>query len=188
MVIETRGPATSDDLRQLASLPEHRDKWFELINGVIYEVLMPSSLHAFVALLIAARLLDFVLRHELGYVLGDGCVYRLPNGDELIPDASFVAKGRAHPVPAARLELAPDLVLEVASPGNTHTALMDKMTIYLENGTRLGWLVYPDKQIVFVYMPNTDGSMTLRKLGIDDALDGGEVLPGFTLPLRDVFI
>lgn len=93
MVAEIKHRATSEELERLQNLPENRDKWFELINGVIYEVLMPSSMHSYVGGLSAAALLDFVIRHELGFVFGDGCNYILPNGDQVIPDVSFVARG-----------------------------------------------------------------------------------------------
>jgi Uma2 family endonuclease len=180
---------TSEDIDALRSLPENSEKSFELINGVIYEVIMASSLHAFISLYIGARLLDFVMLHEFGYVYGDNCVYKLPNGDEVIPDVSFVSKGRGVPSFAAKLELAPDLAVEVASPSNTGRQMLNKVNSYLAAGTRMVWVVYPGEQVVdvFVFTPNADGSIMLRTLDINGTLDGGEVLPGFTLPVRSIF-
>lgn len=78
MVAEIKHRATSEELERLQNLPENRDKWFELINGVIYAVLMPSSMHSYVGGLIATALLDFAILHQLGYVFMNGCAYRLP--------------------------------------------------------------------------------------------------------------
>jgi Uma2 family endonuclease len=187
MVSQIHQRQTAEDLERLQGLPENREKWFELVNGVIYEVIMPSSIHAFVANLIAFFLTRFVLEHDLGYVFTDGCVYKLSNGDELIPDASFVAKERGKPSFAAKLELAPDLAVEVISPGNTERQMLDKVESYLQCGTKLVWVVYPGARVVDVFTPNPDGSMTLRKVEANGTLEGGDVLPGFTLQVSEIF-
>lgn len=187
MVIEAKQKMTNEDLDTLQNIPENREKWFELINGMIYEVIVPSSVHSFIANLIAYYLTHFVMEHELGYVFTDGCLYKLSTGDELIPDASFVARDRGVPSFAAKLELAPDLAVEVVSPRNTERELMDKVGSYLQCGTKLVWVVYPNIKVVDVFTPNADGSMTLRKIDIDGKLEGGNVLPGFTLPVRNIF-
>jgi Uma2 family endonuclease len=186
--MEVKQRYTGRDLEELQKLPENREKWFELIDGLIYEVIVPSSIHAFIANLIAHFLTRFVMEHELGYVFGDGCVYKLPNGDELIPDASFVAKGRGVPSFASKLELAPDLAVEVASPSNTERELLNKVSSYLASGTKIVWVVYPKAKVVDVFTPNKDESITLRKVESDGILEGGSVLPGFTLAVSSIFI
>jgi Uma2 family endonuclease len=59
--------------------------------------------------------------------------------------------------------------------------MLEKMEVYLEAGTRMVWVAYPAKKVVYVYRRNADGSLTLRKV------EGEDVLPGFTLALSDVF-
>jgi Uma2 family endonuclease len=81
------------------------------------------------------------------------------------------------------VELAPDLVAEVRSPSDTLADLMDKADEYLVAGTRLVWIFDPIPRRVYVRTP--DGQTTT--LGIDDELDGGDVLVGFRIPLREIF-
>lgn len=75
----------------------------------------------------------------------------------------------------------PDLAVEVKSPDDSLRALRDKARYYLANGCRLVWLVLPDKQIIEVYTADK------QPLTEADTLTGGEVLPGFALPVRQVF-
>ena len=77
----------------------------------------------------------------------------------------------------------PDLVIEVASPGDSVRALYDKAHMWLRHGVRLVWVADPDTRTVDVY--RQDGPViTMTE---DDVLDGAPVLPGFTLPVREVF-
>jgi Uma2 family endonuclease len=76
----------------------------------------------------------------------------------------------------------PDLAVEVQSPGQTDKLMADKAAYYLANGTRMVWLVYPGKQLVEV-LTQADRQL----LPIDDTLTGEPLLPGFTLPVRELF-
>ena len=76
----------------------------------------------------------------------------------------------------------PDLAVEVKSPDDSLSKLREKAAYYLANGTLLAWLVYPKKRLVIVLTPDSEEILTE-----DDTLDGGDVLPGFTLPVRDIF-
>lgn len=176
-----------DDLRAIEALPENANKYFELINGEIYELPTPSPLHNFIVTSIVAFLFNFVRLHNLGFVFGDATSYSLPNGDELIPDASFVSKERQSlPLPD-KFFIAPDLVVEVASPSNRERELIDKAESYLESGTRLVWVVYPLTQVVDAIRRNEQGKLVIQKIGYNGSLDGEDVLPGFTLPVKDIF-
>jgi Uma2 family endonuclease len=77
----------------------------------------------------------------------------------------------------------PDFIVEVVSPSNTEAEIFEKIAIYLTHGVRLIWLVRPVPQTVTVFRPDTPEVV----VGADGVLDGGEVLPGFTLPLSDIF-
>ena len=81
--------------------------------------------------------------------------------------------------------LAPDLTVEIASPNHYRPALARKAQRYLNAGTRLVWVVWPKRKEVDVWRPgDTQPSTTL---GVDDALDGLDILPGFTYPVRRLF-
>lgn len=187
MVAHPKQAYTLEDLRAIEALPGNADKYFELINGEIYEVPSPNPLHNFIVAQIVFFLISFVRPRQLGYVFGDATSYTLPNGDELIPDASYISKERqSFPFPD-KFFIAPDLAVEVMSPINREREMMDKAESYLESGTRLVWVVYPVLQAVDVIHRNEDGSLNVQKVNLDGTLDGEDVLPGFTLPVRDIF-
>ena len=101
------------------------------------------------------------------------------------PDVGFISRDR---VPGGRLPEsfisgAPDLAVEVLSPSETSVDIQQKVRDYFDAGSRLVWLITPQAQTVTVY--RADGSA--RLLRDQDALDGEDVLPGFSIPLSGVF-
>ena len=80
-------------------------------------------------------------------------------------------------------EVAPDLAVEVVSPNDTRRAVHDKALMWRQNGVRLVWVVYPDTSTVEVHAEG----QPVTTLGEEDALDGLEVLPGFTCPVSEIF-
>ncbi|MBZ0278733.1 MAG: Uma2 family endonuclease [Anaerolineae bacterium] len=178
---------TLDDLRAVEDRPENADKSFELLNGEIYEMPGASPLHNFIVAQIVYFLMGFVRPQNIGFVFGDATSYTLPNGDELIPDASFVSKEQvALPFPEKFL-FAPDLAIEVASPSNRERELLDKTESYLQSGTRVVWIVYLPHIVVDVCHLDEDGELKIRKVEISGTLDGEDVLPGFKLAVKDIF-
>jgi Uma2 family endonuclease len=99
----------------------------------------------------------------------------LPDISVHLTDAPIVKKG---PVLAM-----PDFAVEVKSPTNTLKGLREKAAFYLEKGCQIVWLVNPEKRIVEVYTPDKDIEILLDS----DIVDGGDVLPGFTLPVAALF-
>jgi Uma2 family endonuclease len=103
--------------------------------------------------------------------------------ERYIPDCAFVSRKRqAQPPPAAYNPIPPDLAVEVLSPSNTPDEIAIKVDNYLRAGTVV-WVVNGDAQRVTVHRPDA----APKTSGIEDTLDGGDVLPGFTLPVRDIF-
>jgi Uma2 family endonuclease len=187
MVAQQKQEYTLDDLRGIEALPENAEKYFELIEAEIYELPMPSPSHNFIVASIVTSLVNFVRVNNLGFVFGDVTSYTLPNGDELIPDASFISKERQIlPLPD-KFFIAPDLAVEVASPSNRERELIDKAESYLESGTRLVWVVYPLTQVIDAIRRTEQGTLTIQKIDFNGTLDGEDVLPGFKLPMRDIF-
>jgi Uma2 family endonuclease len=157
----------------------------ELIDGVLVEKAV-SYLSAFLALEIGRLLGNFAHSRKLGWIVGaDGFVWVL--GRHLrAPDVQFVRYGQ---FPDGRLpetgfpELAPALVVEVFSPSNTPGEMELKRRHFFTAGTELFWIVYPDRQEVEVY---TDPE-TFRTVRRGEMLDGGDVLPGLSIDLAQLF-
>lgn len=178
---------TVADLRDIELLPENADKRFELINGEIYEVNAPSPLHAYTSDEMYSAIRSHARQYDLGYAFSDSVSYTLPNEDKLIPDASFIRKDRIKLPFPNKFAFAPDLAIEVFSPSNRERDMLEKVESYLEPGTILVWVVYPARQVVYIYRRNQDGSLNLRKVDINGSLGGEDVLPGFSLAIKTIF-
>jgi Uma2 family endonuclease len=178
------GTATEADVLRLAEGEPKR--LCELVDRVLVEKPMGYREAALAALFIQA-LLNFVRPRRLGVVAGADGLMRLAQGLVRIPDVSFVSRDR---VPIARAfgrsvaDFAPDLAVEVLSPSNTRREMERKRREYFAAGTQLVWEVDPDARAVDVF---TAPGAPAARLTEADTLDGGTVLPGFTLPLRDLF-
>jgi Uma2 family endonuclease len=180
MATITRRVATEDDLR---AMPKDGQK-YELVDGEI-RVSPAGDRHGFVAANLIVLLGAFVKQRRLGYVMSSDAGFRLPSKNVRSPDVSFVASGRFpnDTPPDDWGSLAPDLAVEVLSPGDRPRYVMDKVGEYLEAGVRLVWVIDPKKQRAVVYRSLSD----VRELGPDESLEGQDVLPGFSCRLRDIF-
>jgi Uma2 family endonuclease len=175
---------TVDEFENFIHRPENTDRLFELIDGEIVEK-MPTELHGIVAGNFYAPLREFVKSRGLGRVVFE-VRYRVPEDEHnaRIPDVSFTSKERLLPVvEEGAVPLIPDLCVEVQSPNDSPRTMRDKAAYYLANGARLVWLAYPKKWMVEALYPN--GEFDIFTDG--DTLSGGEVVPGFTMAVKDVF-
>lgn len=176
------GTATEKDVLEM----ERRTKRIcELVDGVLVEKTMGIE-ESFVALCLGYLLNRFLGEHKLGFLAGADGPFRLWPGLVRIPDISFVSwdqlpkrKVPKKPIP----DLHPDLAVEVLSRKNTKAEIDRKLHEYFRSGTRLAWVVDPRKRNVRVYTAPDQ----FRLLTEDQSLDGGDVLPGLSLPLREVF-
>jgi Uma2 family endonuclease len=176
------GTATEEDVIRVQ---DHEDRTCELIDGVLVEkaVSFEASL---IARFLGEILGAFVRSRRLGFVAGADGLMRLTDGRLRAPDVSFVRRdqtpgGRApkRPVP----ELYPTLAVEVLSPGNTKREMREKLDDYFASGTELVWIVDPASKTVRVYT-GRDAETVLRS---GETLTGGDVLPGFSVPVADIF-
>ena len=175
------GTATEQDVIDIES---RESRLCELVDGVLVEKTV-GYYESHLAVQLIYFLAGFVRRHRLGIVVGSDGMMRLAPGLVRIPDVSFVSwnqlPGRRVPrVPIA--DLAPDLAVEVISPSNTAREMERKLQDFLAAGVRLVWYVYPESQEVHVYAAERYDVLT-----IEQELSGGDVLPGFGLPLRQLF-
>src|SRR5919201_4145444 len=104
-----------------------------------------------------------------------------------IPDVGFYVAARQSLIvdPNKPIPFAPDLAVEVATPSQRTGDLAAKVALYLAGGTRLVWVVWPDRQQVDVWHPGDIGPSAT--LGVSDTLDGEDVIPGFIHPVADIF-
>ncbi len=172
---------------ELWALPERPGVRYELVEGELVEVPGAGALHNVIAALVYELIRAFVRERDLGVVSTDGAGYILDRGPDLlrIPDVSFVSWERVpeEGIPEGFWPVAPDLAVEVVSPGDRADEVHDKVREYLDAGTRLVWVLWPRRRSVTAHTP--DG--VARELGPDDELDGGEVLPGFRARVAELF-
>ncbi|HEY0779943.1 MAG TPA: Uma2 family endonuclease [Gemmatirosa sp.] len=167
-------------------------EWSELVDGVVVPCFArplnaPPRAHNRVARAIFRALDAHVAPRRLGEVYFDGTSYELPPRDDVVrlPDVSFVRAGR-EPAEVERRgipRLAPDLVVEVLSESDQPAVIGRKRAHYFGGGTSLLWLIDIEARGVEVWTPA--GAPTW--VAEDAQLDGGAVLPGFAVPVRDLF-
>ncbi len=159
----------------------------ELIRGVLCETMPTGHEHGRVVVNLAAELRYFLKSRQLGTVVASDSGVWLERDPDTVrePDIAFTS---AEKIPLdARItgyaEVVPDLVVEVASPGDSRREIHDKAQMWLRHGVRLVWVVHPAARTVDVHQ--ADGAVAT--LGEDDSLDGLDVLPGFSCAVSAVF-
>jgi Uma2 family endonuclease len=177
------GTATEEDV---LVFPDGVKRLCELVDGVLVE--KPMGLYeSFLASVLGRFLQEYLDEHDLGIVTGESGPLRLKPGLVRMPDVCFIAWEQftneeltgQQPIP----DVHPDLAVEVLSKGNTEEEMDRKLREYFAAGARLVWYVEPKDRTVRVYTSPTE----VQLLHEDDTLDGGSVLPGFRLQIRDWF-
>lgn len=175
--------ATLEEFERFIAQPKNREYSFELINGQIFKKLSTEE-HGVIAGLIVTELIFYLKANAIGRA-GVEVRHRITEDrrNDLIPDVSFISNERALAVTRkGAVPLMPDLVVEIKSPDDSSIAMREKALYYLKNGSRIVWLVFPAKQEVEVYTEDA-----VQVLKANQTLDGGEVLPGFTLSVSTLF-
>lgn len=176
-------PGTATE-RDVIELREREDRLAELVDGILVEKAV-GFYEALLATILSHILWDFVESRDLGLVVGADGMMRLAPGLVRIPDVAFLSwerlggVNRREPIP----DLAPDLAVEVLSRSNTRREMARKCREYFEAGVRRVWYLDPEARCMTVYTSPEQSVV----IGEEGTLDGGDVLPGFTLPLRDLF-
>ena len=178
--------ATLITAEQLLEMPENR--WNELVAGELREMTPPSCRHAAVISLLDGILGAHVRKHKLGAVLaGDpGFIVARDPDTVLGPDIAFIRAERlaAEPLGEGFREGAPDLAVEVLSPGQSPREGHEKALAWLDAGAVLVWVVNPARRTVTAYRSPSD----IETLTVGAELDGGDLLPGFRCPIADLFV
>jgi Uma2 family endonuclease len=172
---------TIKEFDRFIMLPENVDRSFEYIGGKIVEV-VANNYSSKLGMFIGSMMTVLVWQRGLGHVTGADGGY-IVMGEKYIPDVAFISRSRQpEPCHDTYNPNSPDLAVEVLSPTNDTGDMRIKIVNYLRAGTTV-WVVDPDRQQIEVYAPGQAPVM----LGINDTLDGGNILPGFKLALKDIF-
>lgn len=175
---------TIEEFEALIERPENGNRLIELIDGEVVEKVV-SEVHGVIVMRLGHKIMLYLDHNPIARVTSE-VHHRAASGKGNVyqPDIAVTLLKNALPVSdrgaVARM---PDLAVEVWSPANTLTSLRKKAEYYLANGGQLVWIIYPKKRLIEVYTLDED----VEILTTADALDGGDLLPGFSLPVEDVF-
>lgn len=178
---------------QYLNLPEVMQR-YEILDGEMIMSPAPTSEHQWIVLKLAMLLSAFISERSLGVVLiapVDVIIRREPLRTRQ-PDVLYLSaertgvRGRAELRTMPVLEIAPDLIVDVLSPGDTRREMEGKLEDYRQIGVREAWLVSPEAETIEVVRLTPEGIVTVNIFGNDGTLHS-EVLEGFTLRLREVF-
>ena len=160
---------------------------YEIVNGELIDMGNSGAKHGYVAVILSVALFNCVSTRKLGAIFDSSTAFKMKSGNKRSPDVSFMAKERLQgldDLPDGFLEGAPDLAVEILSPGNTVAEIHDKLVEYFENGARLVWVINPKEKYVLVYRSAEEPDRLLKST---DSLDGEEIVPGFTLAIAELF-
>jgi len=181
-IVPAPGTAT---VQNVIDIQAREKRLFELVDGVLVEKGM-SYRESTLAVFLIEFLGPFVRKGNLGILTGESGMMRLFGGLVRIPDVAFASWAR---VPGGRMptdpvpQLVPDLAVEILSPSNTPAEMERKRREYFQAGVRLVWIVNADTRTVAVYT-SPENPVVLSQ---SETLDGGAVLPGFSLSLTEYF-
>jgi Uma2 family endonuclease len=174
---------TAEDLLEL----QFDGTRYELVKGELIKMPPAGNLHGRQTMRLSWRLAQYVEANDLGVVYAAETGFKLSNNPDTVrgADIAFVSKKRLEGINeiAGYFPGAPDLAVEVISPGDTYTEVEEKVAEYLESGTQLVWIVNPRRKTITVYRAMNDITILADK----DILDGGEVVRGFNCKVSDIF-
>lgn len=175
---------TADDL---AKQPDDGTR-YELVKGVLQKMPPAGFEHGICAAEIGSRLNVHVKTHKLGYVCGAETGFRIARNPDTVraPDAAFVCQAsiERQGIVKGYWNGAPDLAIEVISPGDTYAEVAEKVDEWLTAGCRMVWVVNPRRETVEVYRSNEDFTL----LRGTDTLDGSDIVEGFRCQVQDIFV
>jgi Uma2 family endonuclease len=181
MTTETR-VMTAEELWQL---PDDGQR-HELIEGVLTTMAPPGGTHGGIAARLTINLGAYILDKKWGEVFVEtGCIIQRNPDVVLSPDAAFISYGRLPGgiLPEGFIDGTPDLVAEIISPSDLYTEVDEKVAQWLAAGARMVLVINPRRHTVVVHRAASNST----PLTGDDQLDGADVVPGWTMPVRALF-
>ena len=169
---------------ELLMMPDD-GKRYELIRGVLSEKVAPGYPHGIVVSRTIAALSNYSDANDYGSVTAGDPGHRLERNPDTVraPDVAWIAPGRVPEGIVGYPDFAPDLAVEVKSPGNSYAELADKALMWLSYGSREVWMMDPERVNVTRHRPGVPPEILYE----DDILGGGDLLPGFTIPVWRLF-
>ncbi|MCH7686842.1 MAG: Uma2 family endonuclease [Planctomycetes bacterium] len=180
----TPSPGTAT-VRDFLDVQEKEDRLYELIDGVLVEKTM-GYFESRLASVLIYLMESFLQDNNLGFVVGESAATQLLPEQVRIPDVAFVSWDRLpeRKVPREPLpSVVPDLAVEVLSKSNTKQEMDRKLQDYFQSGVRLVWYLDPPTQTAQVYTSPEE----YKSVDKNGTLEGGDVLPGFSLSMQDWF-
>jgi len=171
---------------QLFRMPDDGFR-YELVRGELRKMTPAGFRHGAIIIRLSTPLAAFVDEHHLGVVAGAETGFKILSDPDTVraPDVAFVRQDRIprEGPPETFWPGAPDLAVEVISPSDTVYEVEEKVAEWLSAGTRMVWVVHPKRRVVEVHRP----SAKTVALAEQDALDGGDIVPGFRLQVAEIF-
>ena len=181
------GPTTVEQFEQFPAA----EGWvYELHEGRVIAMPGPGSEHADIQENLFMTLGNYVRANALGRLRGTSC-YNLPlphTGEELLcPDLSYASPSNTASMPmrGSFPVGAPEMVIEIASPSDSHPALARKVGIYLQAGVQLVWVVWPRAGTIDIWLPSAPHAPSATRGGTD-LIDGAPVFPAFQCAVREI--
>ena len=178
-----RQQVTADELLRM---PDD-DFRYELVRGDLRRMALAGNVHGRVTMSFAWHLARHIEENRLGTVYAAGTGFRLAADPDTVraPDVAFVSRDRVEAVGQVEgfWPEAPRLAVEVISPGDSYADVEEKVFDWLDAGTKMVVVINPRQRTATVYRSPND----ISALSEADVLDGGDVVPGFELPVREIF-
>jgi Uma2 family endonuclease len=175
--------STLEQFEEIINLPENSDKTFELMDGEILEKMPNSAYNSEIAMNIGFFIKSYLLvNNKKGHVSGEGGGYHVGK-DVYAPDIAYTSFERQPQLDQSGFNrLSPELAVEVVSPSDKQQEIVTKVGNYIAAGVVV-WVVYPQSKEVAVHV----SGQFVQTLGLEDTLQGGDLLPGFQLPIKQIF-
>src|SRR5205814_2567385 len=181
------------DVEKLQAL--YPDYQIELREGKIIIMGPSDSASGEIGARFSTLLGTWVYSHNLGRVLDASTGFRMPNGDLLSPDVSFVSRERLKQNPRTYLSVVPELIVEIKSSRDRLRKLEEKITLFLSQGVQVGLLIDPDSQTVSIYRfdrssttAESEASLPQRTtLNDGETLSIPELFPGWEIPITSLW-
>ena len=160
----------------------HDVEGYEYVNGELIPMPPPSREHGEISVNVIHYLYSHIYEQKLGRLYTAETTFQV--GERTAkPDVAFVSTARLTGDKTKGFSIPPDLAIEVVSPSDVQSRIVEKALAYLEAGTRLVWVLEPVAKTVTIYRSETD----IEILTHEDTLTGEEVVPGFSCPVARLF-
>lgn len=160
---------------------------YELSEGKIQKSPLGSMQISIIGARIGSLIGMYLLSQDIGHLTGADGAYILSEYDVFVPSVGYISYNRLSHSVDGFVPKAPDLAVEVISPYDSKSKTQHKAVIYLSAGTKLVWIIYPKSETVDVCRLTENDKLQITEMAIDDTLSGEDILPDFTIAIKDIF-